>query len=170
MTFKNINIRKKYISYKIILPILCVIIAVSSIGIVYAYNEKFRIWIQQQFLNKDIEIIPQAQTSKNYRIEDYFLYYYHEVNNQEIIDEVYAFDNGRYVLQEIHHKEGTLHSQLYSFDYVNYKDKIMTFHINGYYSYGLNRLNGNILYFGSIDNNLCSFNMKTNEVQTITND
>lgn len=162
--------KKSYMSYKIVLSILCVIIVASSIGIVYAYNETFRVWIQQQFFNKDIEIIPQVQTSKNFGIEEYFLYYYHEVNNQEIIDEVYAFDNGRYVLQEIQHKEGTYNSQSYSFDYVNYKDKIMTFHTKGYYSYGLSQLNGNLIYFGSIDNNLCSFNMKTNEIQTITND
>ena len=66
--------------------------------------------------------------------------------------------------------EGVYQNQNYSFDYVRYQNQILTFNEKGYIVYSLMYLNGDIMYFGSSDTNLCSLNLKNQDVKKLTKD
>lgn len=174
--WQNINFsqkelkKSKNLTYRLVLMGICIIVVISSVGIVYAYNENFRSWVQQQFHIQEVNSVPQMQSTKEWAIEDYFLYYYHEDEGNEIVDEVFVLENGRYIKRDIQKMEGVYEKQDYSFDYVKYKDRIFTFHKKGFFQYGLQLLDGDILYFGSEDNDLCSLDMKSGHIKKITND
>lgn len=161
--------RKKKIIYQTTICFLVLILSLSSIGIVYAFNSQFRQWVQEQFQSDEIEVLPQNENVQQYmRFEDIFLCIVH--GDEEIIDQILVFQDGQYVEGQIESFQGEYQGQKYSFDYVRYKDHIYTFNEEGYIVYTLNLLNDDILYFGSADNNLCSLDLKTKEIIPLTND
>lgn len=172
--WKNIDFHQKPIrkknSYGIAIMSLCIVIIVSSVGLVYAYNENFRLWIQQQFHIQNLELFSQPMSNKKMRIEGSFLYYYFENGEKENIDEMFIFKNGKYIKKDIQTMKGKYNSESYSFNYVKNEDNILTFNEEGFFQYSLDLLDGDILYFSSRDNNLCSLNMKTGSIEEITND
>lgn len=155
---------------KFAIAVIVMISCFSSFGLIYAYNEDFQLWIQQQFQIKKTEPNVNIHPQKSYFIENSFMCEYHEVNNQKIVDQVYAFENGNFVKQDIQHMQGNYQSQNYAFDYVQHQDKILTFHEEGYILDTLSYFQHDIMYFNSQDANLCELNMKNQTVRKITHD
>lgn len=171
INFKQASLKNHYpIASHFVMIGICLVLIFSSFGIVYAYNEEFRSWLQEQFQGEKIEYIPQMQENKMWELDGKFLVYYHEKNNLKIVDEVYVFIDGKFVKKEVMHKQGKYKLQNYSFDYVRCQDQIFTFNEKGFFAYSLHLMKDELIYFGSTDNNLCSLNMKTGEVLEITSD
>ncbi len=173
--WKNIDLtqpkRKKNYHLQSSFLVISVIVVCSFIGLIYVYHNDIYQWMQSLFDNKEIEIVkPQEEREKKWQIEGNFLYDYHVVNDQNRIDEVYAFIDGKFVKKDISHKSGEYQSKPYSFDYVQYDDYIFTFNQTGFFQYSLQLMKGDLVYFGSQDHNLCTLNMKTDDIKTITND
>lgn len=159
---------KVFYMNKLVITGLIMILCFSSFTVIYAYNEEFRSWIYQQFQIKSVE--PIYKIDKQCTFINSFLYYYHESNNEQVIDNIFVLQNGKYIEQEIKHMEGVYQNQNYSFDYVRYQNQILTFNEKGYIVYSLMYLNGDIMYFGSSDTNLCSLNLKNQDVKKLTKD
>ena len=160
--------KKKIYSNKLVIIRLILLLCFSSFGVAYAYNEEFRSWIYHQFQMTSVEEF--HSTDQELWIENSFLYYYHNDNDQMIIDSVYVLQDGKYVKQKIKHKKGIYQKQDYSFDYVRYQDQILTFNEKGYIQYTVPYLNGDTMYFGSSDTNLCSLDLKNQDINKITYD
>lgn len=162
--------KRVFFSHKFALVCFIVVFSLSSLGIVYACHDEFQLWLHKQFENKIIVKSPELSVDINKGWEN-FLYYYKEINDiEEVITDVYYFDDGKYIKKDIQHLKGSYDNQMYEFDYVCCGKDIFTFHHKGYIEYTIPMLKGDLLYFGSADTNLCSLNMKTNEIKKITND
>lgn len=181
--WKVINIEQKQANHFYITPqlgyiFLCLIICISSIGFVYAVRKDFRSWVHEQFGIEDIQEIPipslqEESTTKELKstIKDIFMYtYYENDDGSEDIQEVSVFQNGEFVKKDIMNMKGSYESQDYVFDYVRYEDRILTFNEKGFVSYTLPLLKDNLMFFGSVNNNLCSIDLKTQKIIKITND
>lgn len=161
--------RKKKIIYKATICFLVLILSLSSVGIVYAFNSQFRQWVQEQFQSEEVEVLPQNEdVQQSMRFEDIFLCMVH--GDEEIIDQILVFQDGQYAEGKVENIQGEYQGQNYSFDYVRYQDHIYTFHEKGYIVNTLNLLNDDILYFQSAGMNLCSLHLKTKEITPLTND
>ena len=62
INFKQASLKNHYpIASHFVMIGICLVLIFSSFGIVYAYNEEFRSWLQEQFQGEKIEYIPQMQ-------------------------------------------------------------------------------------------------------------
>lgn len=156
--------------YRLIYVGIVVMICISSLGLVYAYNNSFREWIHQYFTNDQVKKVQPFYETKKY-IDGPFLCYYHEDEQaNEIIDKVSIFYEGQFIDTKCHRFEGEFHGQAFAFDYYQLNDNIYTFNHSGFVQYTVDQLIEQDLYFGSSDMNLCCLNMETGKVTEITSD
>lgn len=149
---------------------IIIIVSLSTIGIIYAYNDSFREWVHQYFASEKVQEIETFYESRRF-LDERFLYYFHEDNQgNEIIEKMSIFDEGKFVEVKLQHYKGEYNHSKFSFDYYQRNDDIYTFNHEGYIQYTLYKLVDNDLYFGSSDNNLCSLNMVSGEITKITDD
>ena len=168
---QSLHQETSHFSYRFAMVCVVVVLCVSSLGLVYAYNEEFRFWISQQFPGSTIIKAPEINTGQKWRMEDKFMYYYKEISEtQEKITDVYYFEKGEFLKQDIKNMEGKYNGYNYKFNYVLCGKDILTFDCEGYIEYTLPVLKDNLLYFGSADMNFCSLDMKTKVIKKITND
>ena len=89
--------KKVFYMNKLVITGLIMILCFSSFTVIYAYNEEFRSWIYQQFQIKSVE--PIYKIDKQCTFINSFLYYYHESNNEQVIDNIFVLQNGKYIEQ-----------------------------------------------------------------------
>lgn len=114
-----------------------------------------------------MEYVSQLSNNDHWYIENIFLCYEDE---RDQIQDVYVFQEGHFVKGEVQHVDQQFDGKDLSFDYVQFYQKIRTFHEQGLISYSLKVMHDNTMYFHSTDNDLYAFDLKTNKIQQITHD
>lgn len=76
---------------------IIIVVSLSTIGLVYAYNDSFREWIHQYFTSEKIQEVESFHETQKF-LDGQFLYYYNEDDQgNEIIGQMSIFDNGQFV-------------------------------------------------------------------------
>lgn len=169
--WKNIPLTQhKSHHFRLVYIVLIMIMVFSSIGIIYACYDDFQLWVDSLF-HKSTEYIIKEENEK-WGSEDVFLYSYQEVREQIDVQDVYILTGDQYQKLEPQHKKGKFENQDYSFSYVLKDNKIFVYNCSGFidYCYNLNLVIDQCFYFMSSDHNLCTYHLKTGEIQKLTND
>ena len=165
---------KKYKSYHMKKSLFTIFLTsflfLSSIGLISAYSDNLKIWIHHNFSNNGEEFVENTFLNENWRIEDIFLYYYHNEQDKEVVEQVFAFENGMFEEKKLMHKEIN-DKYSFSFDYVISGNHIFGCNYQGQILNILPIKKNDVIYLEMFQpDDLCMFDLNTNTLTKITDD
>lgn len=148
---------------------VAMIIIMISISGAIAYHDTIKEWLTSYFQEENIYQTDQVIKTKNHHYIFSYPFCYQQ-DNQDNVLQVYLIKNHQLQPMKSQTMKGYYNQKPYSFEYVIHDHSVLTFHHKGSIEYSLTYIDQQTMYVMTSDNNLASLNLKTGEIQTLTND